>query len=120
MRLDELVKMDLFDISVQVARHFMENGKDRLSFIGMKTIIRQVHMDLGMDAKDSSVADTRTRLVSIGFIWKTTPGDSTLTYYEPGIPSLMNYVVNESLRADVDESLKKKPSVKPRGFKRRL
>ena len=110
VRLKELDKMGLLDVSVQVARHFLENGRDRVSHIGMMTIIRQAHVGLGMDARDSVVSETAIRLASIGFIWKTKS-----SWYEPGIPSLMNHVVNESLKADLDEDLTGKPSSRPRG-----
>ncbi len=105
VRLDELVKMNLFDISVQVAGHFLENGKDRVSYIGMMNIIRQAHVDLGMDVRDPAIAETATRLASIGFIWGMSPEDSMSTWYEPGIPSLMNHVVNESMQMDTSENL---------------
>ena len=85
------------------------------AFIHMDTIIHQVYMDLGMDIEDSSITDTMTRLVSTGFIWHFSPRGSMYTCYEPGIPSLMNHVVNESLKADVDEELTGKPSSRSRG-----
>ncbi len=117
VRLDELDKIGLFETAVQVARYFLENGKDRVSYIDMKTIIRQAHIGLGMDAGDSSVAETRIGLVSTGFIWKTNPAGSMSAWYEPGIPSLMNHVVNESRK--VDEGFTKKllsrPQAPPRG-----
>ena len=120
VRVDELDKMGVFDVSLHVARYFLESGEDRVSFIDMRRIIRQVHMDLGMDSRDVSVAETRTKLISIGFIWKMSPGGSMSTYYEPGIPSLMNYVVNESLKLELDENLGKKASPGRQGFKKRL
>ena len=97
VRFMELRKMGLLRTAVQVARHFLDNGKDKVSLMTMDNIIRQAHLDLGLDTGDSSITDTVTRLVSTGFIWHFSPRGSMSTWYEPGIPSLMNHVVNESL-----------------------
>ncbi len=120
VRLKELRRMGLLVTSVQVARHFLDNGKDKVSLMDMDTIIRQAHMDLGMDVKEASIADTIARLASIGFIWDFSPRGSMSTWYEPGIPSLMNHVVNESMKADMDENLSGKPSAQPGILKGRL
>ena len=100
VRLKELRRMGLLATSVQVARHFLDSGRNKVSLMDMDAIIRQAHMDLGMDAREVSIADTIARLASIGFIWDVSPRGSMSAYYEPGIPSLMSYVVNESLKTD--------------------
>ena len=120
VRRDEIQKMGLSNISLKVAKYFLEDGKDRVLDVNMEEIIRQAHMDLGMDTKDSSVMETRTKLVSIGFIWGMSPKGSMSIYYEAGIPSLMNYVMDKSLKSDMDENLGKQVPTKRQGLKRRL
>ena len=59
------------------------------------------------------------RLSAIGFIWRISPDDSMSIHHEPGMPGLMNHVVNESLNPDLDGRVTEKSSLKPQGIKRK-
>ncbi len=85
----------------------------------MDTTIRQAHMDLDMDTRDSSITDAMTRPVSTGFIWHFSPRGSMSTCYEPGIPGLMNHVANEVLQMDTGRNFTR-PFSKPAGFRTEL
>ncbi len=96
-RQNELMGLDLAGASRHIAEFFHDTGAEKVPTSSIISVIRQSHMDQGLDIRDNSIMETMNKLSSIGFIWQVSPKGSMSTYYEPGIPSLMNFVVRESL-----------------------
>lgn len=78
-RYSEIVEESLLDAAIDVARAFTEQTE--LSEQDLTAVIN---------------LDTKQRLMSLGYIWQK----PTSTRYEPGIPSLMDFVLTEDSTLD--------------------
>ncbi len=94
LRYEELFNAGLLDTSEHIALFFDDSGAEDITLSDITSVVRHSHGHQGGDTADTSIKNTIDKLSSTGFIWRVRPKGSKFAYYEPGIPSLMNYVLD--------------------------
>ena len=87
-RYEELKKADLVDVARDVAAAFA--GLERQVAAEVEAAITASLRKLGRISDRSAVTDACDRLLDLGFLWSVI--DQNAIRYEPGIPSLMEFV----------------------------
>ncbi|MCY4150159.1 MAG: AAA family ATPase [Gammaproteobacteria bacterium] len=101
-RYDELQELNLHWLAAHVGQAFSETGRKHIPGKEFKELVGKALQDQGVSATHESVMDNIRQLSHIGYVWEVNvPGDMQGEYpllcYEPGIPSLMQYVGRQVL-----------------------
>lgn len=85
-------------ISVALARAFAQN--DTLTTKAVELSLRHALTEQGMESGHTAIKRVRDDLQRMGYLWEVTNEAGTSTLWEPGIPSLMKYVLSEGQQDD--------------------
>ncbi len=99
LRHDELDKMGLVPLAADIGNAFAENDNQP---IPVHELNDRVRVFLGEPATHETIQEVMQKLLHIGYIWQisvmdNSKGEYPLLCYEPGIPSLMNFVRQQML-----------------------
>ncbi len=86
-RFDEIRRLGLLSVAESVADAFIQPGKPTLHERILEEAIARGLSDKDEPVTDSRILDNLDQLYQLGYVWRVKGFD-----YEPGIPSLMNYV----------------------------
>ena len=104
-RYDELQELDLHWLAAHIGQAFSEKDRKNIAENEFKELVGKALRNQGMPATHASILDNIRKLSHIGYIWEVTvPGNASGEYpllcYEPGIPSLMQYIERQVLGQD--------------------
>ena len=116
VRRNEINDMELLSVAESIAEAFMRSGEACLYERSLKEAIAQGMADDG-SITDQPVREKLQQLFHLGYIWQSGEGG-----YEPGIPSLLSYVISQAqlhgkarlLAADQVEQWRNQPVKKKR------
>lgn len=92
---DRYVELQMAELAVVAARLALAfTGRDKLADLRIDETIRLALESEGQRSDTPSVLTARDRLHDLGYIWSV--GDESNFCFEPGIPSLMRYVLRSS------------------------
>jgi len=96
-RFDELNRMGLVPLAVDIGSAFAENDNQPIPIRELEDLVWLSLEKLGKPATHEAVQENMQKLMHIGYIWQIsvfdkTTGEIPLLCYEPGIPSLMKFV----------------------------
>ena len=92
-RYHELEDDLLYPVAVALAKTFA--GSETLSESRVNQTIKRTLSEQGMDSGLTAIKRVQDALVRVGYLWEVTNDAGTSTVWEPGIPSLMKYVLSE-------------------------
>ena len=96
-RFDELNRMGLVPLAVDIGSAFAENDNQPIPIRELEDLVWLSLEKLGKPATHEAVQENMQKLMHVGYIWQIsvfdkTTGEIPLLCYEPGIPSLMKFV----------------------------
>ena len=97
-RYHELEDDLLHPVAVALAKAFVGSETLRTSMINQ--IIKQTLSVQGMDSGLTAIKQVQDALVRVGYLWEVTNEAGTDTVWEPGVPSLMKYVLSKGQEVD--------------------
>lgn len=97
-RYHELESDLLHPVSVALAKTFAED--DALTAKAVEQSLRQALAEQGVESGYTAIKRVRDDLQRMGYLWEVTNEAGTGTLWEPGIPSLMKYVLSEGQQDD--------------------
>lgn len=97
-RYHELEDDLLHPVAVALAKAFA--GSETVQTGVIKQIIKQTLSGQGMDSGLTAIKRVQDALVQGGYLWEVTNEAGTGTLWEPGIPSLMKYVLSKGQKVD--------------------
>ena len=101
-RYDELLELDLHRLAAHVGQAFSETDKKHIPDREFRELVGKALQDQGVSVTYESILDNIRKLSNIGYVWEVVVagdvhGEYPLLCYEPGIPSLMQYVGRQVL-----------------------
>ena len=90
VRRNEINDMGLLSVAESVAEAFVQGGEAHLYERGLNEAIAQGMADEGL-ITDQSIREKLKQLSHLGYVWQSKEGG-----YEPGIPSLLSYVISQA------------------------
>ncbi len=101
-RYDELQEMKLRTPAIRIGQALRETNRKYLPAIEIEELVGTALQEQGISPTHELVLENIRKLSHIGYIWEISvpskaKGEEPLLCYEPGIPSLMNYVERQVL-----------------------
>ncbi|MCY4050275.1 MAG: ATP-binding protein [Gammaproteobacteria bacterium] len=101
-RYNELNKLNLMLLATDIGNSFTETGNQSIPVQKLEKLVGLSLQKQGVLVSNETVQENIRKLSHIGYIWQITvhdevKGEDPLLCYEPGIPSLMNFVRKQSL-----------------------
>ncbi len=97
-RYHELEDDLLHPVAVTLAKAFADSETLRTNMLHQ--IIKQTLAARDRDSELTTIKQVQDALVQVGYVWEVTNKAGTDTIWEPGIPSLMKYVLSKGQEAD--------------------
>ncbi|MCY4226601.1 MAG: ATP-binding protein [Gammaproteobacteria bacterium] len=101
-RYAELREMNLRSPAIRIGQAFSETDEKYISGVEMENLVGKALQDEGASPANELILDNIRKLSHIGYIWEVSvpseiEGEDPLLCYEPGIPSLMQYVRRQAM-----------------------
>lgn len=101
-RYAELWEMNLRSPAIRIGQAFSETDGKYIPGVEIEDLVGKALQDEGKSPTNELILDNVRKLSHIGYIWEIsvpseTEGEDPLLCYEPGIPSLMQYVSRQAM-----------------------